>query len=219
MIGLSGLITPSLDEMVHVAREMEREGFDDAAADRRGDDQRQAHGGQDRAGYHETGGPRQGRLALRRRRRAADPARDCEPELDRENRALQEQRARGVRASGSERKLVPYAEAVQRRFAIDWDAAARCRSRRSSARSVLRDFPLDEIVPYIDWSPFFMAWELAGKYPQIFNDPHRRRRGAASCSTTPTSCSTSIVKEKLLHGQRASTASSRPTADGDDIVV
>ena len=50
MIGLSGLITPSLDEMVHVARRWSAQGFDDAAADRRGDDQRQAHGGQDRPG-------------------------------------------------------------------------------------------------------------------------------------------------------------------------
>ena len=50
MIGLSGLITPSLDEMVHVAKEMKRDGLRDAAADRRGDDQRQAHGRQDRPG-------------------------------------------------------------------------------------------------------------------------------------------------------------------------
>ena len=49
IIGLSGLITPSLDEMVHVAKEMERRGLPPAAADRRGHDQRQAHGGQDRA--------------------------------------------------------------------------------------------------------------------------------------------------------------------------
>ena len=48
IIGLSGLITPSLDEMVHVAREMERTGMHDAAADRRRDDQRQAHGREDR---------------------------------------------------------------------------------------------------------------------------------------------------------------------------
>ena len=58
MIGLSGLITPSLDEMVHVAREMEREGFDDPAVDRRGDDQREAHGGQDRAAVSRVGRPR-----------------------------------------------------------------------------------------------------------------------------------------------------------------
>ena len=38
-------------------------------------------------------------------------------------------------------------------------------------RRVLRDFPLGEIVPYVDWSPFFMAWEMSGKYPQILDDP------------------------------------------------
>ena len=44
--------------------------------------------------------------------------------------------------------------------------------RRSWATRVLRDFPLTEIVPYIDWSPFFMTWELKGKYPQILADPN-----------------------------------------------
>ena len=53
---LSGLITPSLDEMVHVAGEMQRHGIDLAAADRRRDDQRQAHGREDRAGLPATDG-------------------------------------------------------------------------------------------------------------------------------------------------------------------
>ena len=65
MIGLSGLITPSLDEMVHVAREMERAGFRVAAADRRRHDQRQAHGRQDRAGLSRD------RSSTSRTRRAA----------------------------------------------------------------------------------------------------------------------------------------------------
>ena len=63
MIGLSGLITPSLDEMVHVAREMEREGFDVAAADRRGHDEQGPHRGQDRARLRPPGGPRARRVA------------------------------------------------------------------------------------------------------------------------------------------------------------
>ena len=61
---------------------------------------------------------------------------------------------------------------------------------------MLRDFPLSEIVPYIDWSPFFMAWELPGKYPQILKDPKvgaeatqavRRRPAAAADGSSPTS--------------------------------
>ena len=50
------------------------------------------------------------------------------------------------------------------------------RPRASSARETLDDIPLAEIVPYIDWSPFFAAWELRGKYPKILDRPGRRRR-------------------------------------------
>ena len=69
MIGLSGLITPSLDEMVNVAREMERRQDDAAAAHRRRDDQPAAHGGQDRAGVLAADRARPRRVARRRRRR------------------------------------------------------------------------------------------------------------------------------------------------------
>ena len=99
MIGLSGLITPSLDEMVHVAKEMEREGFHVAAADRRRDDQRQAHRGQDRPGVSRDGHPRQGRLAQRRRRRAADAARRRNASSTADNRAQPGQGARELRAA------------------------------------------------------------------------------------------------------------------------
>ena len=58
IIGLSGLITPSLDEMAHVAREMEREGLQAAAAHRRRDDEQGAHGGEDCARLRPAGGPR-----------------------------------------------------------------------------------------------------------------------------------------------------------------
>ncbi len=66
-IGLSGLITPSLDEMVHVAREMQRQDFHRSAADRRGHDFARAHFGEDRAPLQVTGGLREGCLALRGR--------------------------------------------------------------------------------------------------------------------------------------------------------
>ena len=71
LIGLSGLITPSLDEMVYVAKEMERRGIRAAAADRRRDHQPPAHGGEDRARVHGEHRPRARRLARRRRRRRA----------------------------------------------------------------------------------------------------------------------------------------------------
>src|SRR5262249_15312688 len=93
---------------------------------------------------------------------------DERAKLDRENRVVQ-QKERESFTRRKQRKLVPYAEAVRRRFAIDWGAAPIGVPEFLGPR-VLRDFPLGEIVPYIDWSPFFMAWELSGKYPQILSD-------------------------------------------------
>src|SRR5439155_19802243 len=94
---------------------------------------------------------------------------DQKPLLDRDNRSLQK-RERESFARRKQRKLVPYAEARERRFVIDWRASPVARPSFLGPR-VLRDFPLREIVPYIDWSPFFMAWELRGKYPGILKDP------------------------------------------------
>src|SRR5262249_47604195 len=89
--------------------------------------------------------------------------------LDRENRAAQE-RERENFARRKQRKLVPYAEPLQRRFTTAWKNADLPKPAFLGER-VLRDFPLAEIVPYIDWSPFFMAWELSGKYPAILSHP------------------------------------------------
>ncbi len=86
MIGLSGLITPSLDEMVHVAREMERQRLRAAAADRRRDDQRQAHGREDRAAVSRAGHPREGRVQERRRGRPPEPSRGPRRARSRESR-------------------------------------------------------------------------------------------------------------------------------------
>jgi 5-methyltetrahydrofolate--homocysteine methyltransferase len=64
---------------------------------------------------------------------------------------------------------VTYAEALANRFATDW-ANVRIDKPSFTGVRVLQDFPIAEIRPYIDWSPFFMTWELKGKYPKIFDD-------------------------------------------------
>jgi 5-methyltetrahydrofolate--homocysteine methyltransferase len=94
---------------------------------------------------------------------------DAKTILDKENRAAQ-QKDRDAFQQRRQRKLVPYADALKRRFQIDWSKAEMPKPAFTGSR-VLRGFPLGEIVPYIDWSPFFMAWELTGKYPNIFKDP------------------------------------------------
>ncbi|HWE36011.1 MAG TPA: methionine synthase [Isosphaeraceae bacterium] len=168
MIGLSGLITPSLDEMVHVAKEMEREGFDVPLL----------IGGATTSAKHTAV-----RIAPSYRESVVhvkDASRcvgvvdrltrpDQKAILDRENRADQE-RDRAAFSRRQQRKLVPFDEARRRRRRLDWSTYDPPKPSFLGTR-VLRDVPLEQIIPYIDWSPFFMAWELKGKYPAIFDDP------------------------------------------------
>ena len=168
MIGLSGLITPSLDEMVHVAKEMKRQGFEvplliGGATTSAKHTAVKIAPSYDRPVVHVKDASRCVGVVDRLNRP------EMRAEIDRENRALQD-RERAAFARKTQRKLVPYAEAVRRKFATDW-AAAEVAVPAFTGTRVLRDFPLAEIVPYIDWSPFFMAWELAGKYPKILSDP------------------------------------------------
>jgi 5-methyltetrahydrofolate--homocysteine methyltransferase len=66
--------------------------------------------------------------------------------------------------------LTPFAEAQARRFPTDWKTV-RIDTPSFTGIRVLDEFPLERLVEYIDWSPFFLTWELKGKYPKIFDDP------------------------------------------------
>jgi 5-methyltetrahydrofolate--homocysteine methyltransferase len=168
MIGLSGLITPSLDEMVHVAREMQRQGFDlplliggaTTSAKHTAVKIAPAYKG---PVVHVKDASRSVPVVDRLGRPADRLA------LDAENRAAQEQE-RTAFGQKLDRKLVTYEEALRRRFAPDWSSYTPP-VPAFLGRRVLRDVFLGEIVPYIDWSPFFLTWELKGKYPRIFDDP------------------------------------------------
>ncbi len=168
MIGLSGLITPSLDEMVYVARSMEREGFDlplligGATTSARHTAVKIA------PHYH---GPvihvKDASKSVGVVERLNRP--DTRAQIDAQNRATQE-RERASFSERTSRKLVSYAEALERRLRLDWSNGAIATPSFVGART-LCSVPLDEIVPYIDWSPFFLTWELKGKYPRIFGHP------------------------------------------------
>ncbi|MGH7225995.1 MAG: vitamin B12 dependent-methionine synthase activation domain-containing protein, partial [Gemmataceae bacterium] len=93
---------------------------------------------------------------------------DEKRKLDVDNRHRQAKERESF-ARRRQRKLVSYAEACNRRFRIDWDKSPIAAPSFLGVR-LLRDFPLTDIVQYIDWSPFFMAWEMNGKYPQILSD-------------------------------------------------
>jgi 5-methyltetrahydrofolate--homocysteine methyltransferase len=173
VIGLSGLITPSLDEMVHVAREMERNGFEMPLL----------IGGATTSSKHTSvkiapqyHGPvlhvKDASKSVGVVERLSRP--EGRVELDRQNRAQQEQE-RAAFGRRQQRKLVPYPEAFRRRLAVDWSDPPPTVPAFLGTR-ILDSVPLEQIVPYIDWSPFFMSWELKGKYPKIFEDPERGPR-------------------------------------------
>jgi 5-methyltetrahydrofolate--homocysteine methyltransferase len=168
IIGLSGLITPSLDEMVTVAKEMKRREFHVPLL----------IGGATTSARH---------TAVRIAPQYAEPVvhvkdaslsvpvveklidTDHRDTFASENRAEQE-RDRSNYADRQARKLVPYAEALERRFQTDW-ATVDIPTPSFLGLRTIEDQPLAELRPYIDWSPFFQTWELKGKYPRIFEDP------------------------------------------------
>lgn len=165
-IGLSGLITPSLDEMVHVARELERAGFE----------QPLLVGGATTSAKHTAvkiapsySQPTIHVLDASRSVGVVDRLNNPERKRDvvEENEKLQEQ----LVASFQRRqiKLVSYEEACRRRFATDW-SDVQIDTPAFTGYRVLDDVSLTDLTGYIDWSPFFSTWELKGKYPAILED-------------------------------------------------
>jgi 5-methyltetrahydrofolate--homocysteine methyltransferase len=167
IVGLSGLITPSLDEMVHVAKEMKRRGFKTplliggATTSAKHTAVRIAPQ-YDHATIHVLDASRCVGVVDRL---LSDDLRDA---FGKENQQLQRQLVASFEAH--QHTLLPYQEAKKRKFKTDW-SAARIDVPSFTGLRTLRDFPLAEIESYIDWTPFFQAWELKGKYPKIFEDP------------------------------------------------
>ncbi len=169
IIGLSGLITPSLDEMVHVASEMQRAGFDIPLL----------IGGATTSRAHtavkiEPAYQRGPTVYVTDASRGVGIASTL---LSDEQRGAfvsdvkQEYEAIRVRSSARADKtiLLPYPEAVAKGCTIEWSGFHATKPSFLGTR-VFNDYPLEELARYIDWSPFFMTWELAGKYPDILTD-------------------------------------------------
>jgi 5-methyltetrahydrofolate--homocysteine methyltransferase len=214
MIGLSGLITPSLDEMVHVAREMEREGFEVPLLIGGATTSSKHTAVKIAPGYHATViHVKDASRCVGVVDRLTKP--EQKAELDRDNRAAQA-REREAFSKRRQRKLVSYAEAKHRRFASDWQAADIAKPA-FLGRKVLREVPLAEIVPFIDWSPFFMAWELSGKYPAILKD-EKVGAVASELFADAQKLLDRIIREKLLTAH-AVYGFHAANSDGDDIIL
>jgi 5-methyltetrahydrofolate--homocysteine methyltransferase len=169
VIGLSGLITPSLDEMVHMAQEMER-------LDSKlplligGATTSRAHTAVKIAPHYS--GPTVHVLDASRAVGVVSAliSDDQKPEFVGKNSRDQQRLREDYASRNADKKLISIGEARQRRTPIDW-ATTRIDAPEFLGRRVIWTQSLDELVGYIDWSPFFHTWELRGRYPKIFEDP------------------------------------------------
>jgi len=165
IIGLSGLITPSLDEMVHVAKEMERMSFDIPLL----------IGGATTSKKH---------TAIRIEENYSgstihinDASRSVgavsklfnEEEKDQYKQSVKEEFEQ-IRNTVSKKniKKLSIDEARKRKHYIDWKKYSLLKPNLTGLK-VFDDYPMGELVDYIDWTPFFHAWELKGKYPSILS--------------------------------------------------
>ncbi|HXV37637.1 MAG TPA: vitamin B12 dependent-methionine synthase activation domain-containing protein, partial [Myxococcota bacterium] len=174
LIGLSGLITPSLDEMVHVAREMERRGLDKPLLIGGATTSKQHTAVKIATSYsHCTVHVHDASRAVGVVSSLLSPR--ARPEFERSNRELQEQ-LRGVYGSQHARPLLGYESSVDRRLAVDFREPPLPVPEFIGRRAI--DFvSIADLEPYIDWTFFFSTWELKGKFPKIFESP---KYGAAA---------------------------------------
>ncbi|HXJ97131.1 MAG TPA: methionine synthase [Terriglobia bacterium] len=167
MIGASGLITPSLDEMVHLAKEMERQGFTiplliGGATTSRIHTAVKIAPVYSRPVVHVSDASRA--VGVVSSLKSADLAGKFAAENQREQEKLRQ--AHRPQAQ----PLITLEEARRRKPVFD-GSKADVRRPEFTGIKVYDSVPLDEIADYIDWTPFFSAWELRGTYPKILDDP------------------------------------------------
>ena len=214
LIGLSGLITPSLDEMVNVAREMERQGFELPLLIGGATTSRQHTAVKVATSYHESVvhvqdaskavGVVSSLLDSEKRKK-----------LDAQNRADQD-RLQALFKDRQERPLLPFAKASENRLPIEWRAED-CPRPTFLGRRVEEEIPLEEIAKYIDWTFFFSAWELRGKFPKILDDP-KHGEAARELYENGLELLKRITDEKLLTA-RAVYGFWPASGEGEDVVL
>jgi 5-methyltetrahydrofolate--homocysteine methyltransferase len=168
-IGLSGLITPSLDEMVHVAQEMEREKFNLPLLIGGATTSRAHTAVKIAPHYHES------TVHVLDASRAVGVVNSLlnakqKAAFDSKLRAEYEALRKAHSAKSRTKKLLTPEAARANRTVIDWNNYQPPRPEFVGARTIAPE--ISELCDYIDWSPFFHVWELRGRYPAIFDDPN-----------------------------------------------
>ena len=170
VIGLSGLITPSLDEMVHLASEMQRLGFTiplliGGATTSRTHTAVKIEPKYKGPVVHVLDASRAVGVVSNLLSEQGDVSSNFILDVRAENNRIREQRVGREQV----KQFLPIAEARKNKWTMDWSTYTPPVPDKIGIQEKI-PFPLDELVPYIDWTPFFSSWELAGKYPDILTD-------------------------------------------------
>ncbi|MBT2802295.1 methionine synthase [Halomonas sp. ISL-56] len=168
IIGLSGLITPSLDEMVHVAKEMQRRGMDlplliGGATTSKAHTAVKIEPQYEHPVIYVTDASRAVGVAGK----LLTPALKT-PYIAEIREEYEKVRERNAKRRPKAADL-DYTQARKRRFRTDWNAHTPAEPNMLGLRT-FDDYDLEELIERIDWTPFFMSWQLAGKYPKILDD-------------------------------------------------
>jgi len=215
IIGLSGLITPSLDEMCHVAAELEREGFNVPLLIGGATTSRVHTAVKINPNYH-----RGQTVHVLDASRAVGVASSLIGEgkvayvekVRAEYKEVAEGHARGM----AEKRRISLAQARADRFAIDWASYVPPKPSFLGTRT-FRNYPIAELVSYIDWTPFFATWEMKGTYPFILDD-EKVGPAATSLYNDAQAMLAQMVEENWL--QANGVVGFWPAnAEGDDVVV
>ncbi|MEM6794907.1 MAG: vitamin B12 dependent-methionine synthase activation domain-containing protein, partial [Acidobacteriota bacterium] len=213
IIGLSGLITPSLDEMVHVAKEMQRLGFDRPLMIGGATTSKQHTAIKIAPCYeHEV-------VHVLDASRAVGVVASL---LDEEQRvvfaadvAKRQAQVRESYGTKKRRPILPLAEVRERRMQVDWEAYEPPVPAFVGRRTF--SVPIEEIVPYIDWTFFFNAWELRGRFPKILQHP-RYGEAARELYQNATDMLERLIKERLIEA-RVVWGFWPAHSEGDDMVL
>ncbi|PCJ28414.1 MAG: methionine synthase [SAR86 cluster bacterium] len=196
IIGLSGLITPSLDEMVHVASEMQRLDFKiplligGATTSKAHTAVKIEQNYENDCTVYVPDASRSVSVVstLLNQKKKKDYISDIKDEY-----AAIRVRVANRRKT---RKLLSYADANSNQFNADWDKYQPGKPTFTGTK-VFDDYPLETLIDYIDWTPFFITWSLAGKYPAILND-EKVGEAATELFKDAQELLQKIVSEKLL---------------------
>ncbi|WP_292967950.1 methionine synthase [Nitrosomonas sp.] len=216
MIGLSGLITPSLEEMAHVAKEMEREKFTIPLL----------IGGATTSRVHTSVkiAPHYSGVTVW----VPDASRAvgvCSNLMSQDQRdsyieqvkAEQEKNRAQHKNKKGPSKLLTFEEARANAFKTDWSRYTPPAPDFLGLRT-LNSYPLETLVPYIDWTPFFQAWELHGRYPAILQD-EVVGEAASNLFRDAQTMLKKIVEQKWLSANAVIGLFPANTVNGDDIEI